>query len=398
VYRRRSGKTTPAQRNGGAILVQFSDPTIRSLKPPETGYAYVWDSTVRGFGVRLSATSGAKTFCVLIGKGRRQTIGKYGPNGLTLAEARAEARRILAEKTRGKVRPTHTAFEDARDEFLKDGENRLRPITIRLYRRHLTIHFPFGRTGVGDITPRQIVRQLNLLNNRPSEKEHAARIGRTFFKWCVGQHIIDRSPMETIPPAPTAKSRDRVLTLDELRAVYTTALRATTGFYRLVLLLIYTGCRRGETTRLQWPYIGQDTITIPGEETKNKRAHAFPIGPATQAIVARFPRVDGSPYVFPASREHVKGKPTTVMTGYSAAKRAFDKECGVTGWTLHDLRRTFSTHLADLDVLPHIVERLRNHVSGEVSEVAAIYNRSRYARPMREAIEKWEEYLANLSS
>ena len=84
------------------------------------------------------------------------------------------------------------------------------------------------------------------------------------------------------------------------------------------------------------------------------------------------------------------------MTGYSAAKHAFDKECGVSGWTLHDLRRTFSTYLADLDVLPHIVERLLNHVSGEISEVAAIYNRSRYARPMREAIEKWEGYLAAL--
>ena len=55
----------------------------------------------------------------------------------------------------------------------------------------------------------------------------------------------------------------------------------------------------------------------------------------------------------------------------------------MSGWTLHDLRRTFSTHLADLDVLPHIIERLLNHVSGEISEVAAIYNRSRYARLMR---------------
>src|SRR5207248_7891817 len=107
---------------GGAILVQFTDLTIRALKPPETGYSYVWDSSLRGFGIRLSAKSGSKTFCVLIGKGRRQTIGRYGakPPHISLAEAREAARRILAEKTLGKVRPTHTAFEEARDAFLTD--------------------------------------------------------------------------------------------------------------------------------------------------------------------------------------------------------------------------------------------------------------------------------------
>ena len=374
--------------------MQFSDLAIRALKPPAAGYAYVWDSSLPGFGLRLSAKTGAKSFCVLIAKGRRQVIGKYGPGGLSLGKARAEARRMLAEKTLGHVRPKHVAYEDAREDFLKDCGSRLRPISVRLYQRHLTIHYPFGRSGVGDITPQRIIRQLRLLNDRPSEKEHATRIGRTFFKWCVGQRLIERSPMETLPTPAVGKSRERVLSVDELRAVYRTALKATSGFHRLVLLLILTGCRRGETTRLQWAYIGRDVIAIPGEETKNGRAHAVPIGPATQALLAQFPRIDESPYVFPAARTHVKGKSTTVMTGYSAAKRAFDKECGVTGWTLHDLRRTFSTYLADLDVLPHIVERLLNHVSGEISEVAAIYNRSRYARPMREAIEKWEGYLA----
>jgi hypothetical protein len=148
--------------NGGAILVQFTDLTIRTLKPPASGYAYVWDSALHGFGIRLSANSGSKTFCVLIGKGRRQTIGRYGarPPDITLADAREAARRILAEKTLGKVRPTHTAFDDARDAFLKDCETRLRPITVRLYRRYLTSHFPYGRKSVGDIEPREIVRRL----------------------------------------------------------------------------------------------------------------------------------------------------------------------------------------------------------------------------------------------
>src|SRR5882672_286192 len=125
--------------DGGAILVQFTDSAIRAAKAPAAGHAYVWDHSLRGFGLRISA-KGTKTFCVLIGGGRRQTIGRYGPKpqGLTLGEARDAAKHILAEKTLGKVRPTHTAFEDARDTFLEDCETRLRAITVRLYRRYLT--------------------------------------------------------------------------------------------------------------------------------------------------------------------------------------------------------------------------------------------------------------------
>jgi integrase len=377
-------------------LVQFTDLAIRALKPPATGYAYVWDSALRGFGVRLSANSGSKTFCVLIGKGRRQTIGKYGPRppDITLADAREAARRILAEKTLGKVRPTHTAFDDALDAFLKDCETRLRPITVRLYRRYLTSYFPFGRKSVGDIEPREIVRRLNPL--KPSEKEHAHRTGRTFFRWCVGQHILDRSPMETIARPPLGQPRERVLSDEELKAVYSTARKAQNAFPRLICLLIHTGCRRGELTQLQWAHIGPDVIALPGEITKNRRNHTFPIGPRTQSLIATFPRIADNPYVFPAARETFKGIATTVMTGYSEAKRDFDKACGVTGWTLHDLRRTFSTGLASLGVAPHIIERLINHTTGVISGVSATYNRFAYMPEMREAVGKWEAHLAAL--
>ena len=83
---------------------------------------------------------------------------------------------------------------------------------------------------------------------------------------------------------------------------------------------------------------------------------------------------------------------------------AFDAECGVTGWTLHDIRRTFGTGLARLKVPPHIVERLLNHKLGSignqtdsvVSAVAEIYNRHLYMDEMREALVKWEAFLASL--
>lgn len=373
--------------------MQFTDLSIRALKPPETGYAYVWDSTLRGFGIRLSAKTGSKTFCVLIGNGRRQTIGKYGPKpNLSLADARDRAKTILAEKTLGKVRPTFHAYEDARDQFLQECETRLRPLTVKLYRRHLTVHFPFARKSVGDITPREIVTRLNRLNDRPSEKEHAYRILRTFMAWCVSQHLIEDSPMGKLAKPPMGAARERVLTEEELRAVYKAATGGHTGFHRLVSLLIHTGGRRGEITALTWADIGSDAITIRAEISKSKKSRRIPLGPRTKAMIERFPKM--GEYVFPASRE---SKPTTtVMTGYSAAKRAFDKECGVAGWTLHDLRRVFAVGLLkQANCRQETVEVLLGHV-GSRAGIVGVYQVHDWAEEARAAMEKWEAYLASL--
>ena len=366
--------------------MQFTDLAMRNAKSPEAGHAYLWDSALRGLGLRISS-KGTKTFCVLIGGGRRQSIGHYPL--ISLSDARTEARRILAEKTLGKVRPTHTAFEDARDAFLKDCATRLRPLSLKLYRRQLTQHYPFGRASIGDIGPREILRHLNPLS--PGEKEHAHRIGRTFFRWCIGQHILDASPMDRMTKPAVGKARERVLSEDELKAVYQAALGLASGFHRLVCLLIHTGGRRGEITALRWQNIGQEAITLPAETTKGGRTRTIPIGPATKAVLDRFPKM--GEYVFPAARQVHDN--TTVMTGYSAAKRAFDQECGVTSWTLHDLRRTYATGLQRLGVRLEVIETLLGHV-GSRAGIVGVYQRYGYEPEMRDAVAKWEGYLQSL--
>jgi len=373
--------------------VTLNDAAIRAAKP----FTTIWDSKLRGFG--LSTGKVKKSFIVLVGSGRRHTIGAYPL--CSLAEARALARTMLAEKTLGRVRPKFTAFEDAREAFLKDCETRerpLSPLTIKVYRGHLTRHYPFGRSSVGDISPRDITRNLNLLNDRPSEKEHAARVGRTFFKWCVGEHLIEHSPMDKVKRPANQPSRERTLSEDELAKVYRTALASSSTFHRLVLAIIHTGGRRTETARLEWPYIGE-TVIFRADTTKGKRDHVLPVGPKAQKIFASFPRIDDSPYVFPASREHVRGTPTSFMTGYSVSKRHFDAECGVSGWTLHDLRRTMVSLMCDnLDIAPHIADRIIAHKGNQPSGAAAIYNRAKYLRQMHEALVAWEDYLERLLS
>jgi integrase len=374
-------------------MTALTDAAIRAAKPNTT----LWDVSIKGFGVR--AGKARKTFVVLIDSGRRQAIGPYGPAGLTLSEARTEARRILAEKTLGRVRPKHVAFDDAKDDFLKDCEARLRPLTVKIYRHHLRRHYPFGRTGIADITPRQIVKQLNTINDRPSEKEHAHRIGRTFFKWCAHQHLIERSPMENMAPPPVGASRDRVLTEQELAAVYQTAWTGESSFHRLVCFLLLLGLRRTEAANLRWQWFNESTqmLTIPGEYTKNKRTLIIPYGSAVSTLLEKTPRFSET-YLFPAAREQIKGKPATIMTGFSKPKANFDSECGVRNWVLHDCRRVVAVGLQKLGTRLEVIECLLNHVSGSRAGIVGVYQRYDYQPELRTAVQKWQEQLHALLS
>ena len=374
-------------------IVSLTDLTVRNLKSPQKGQVTYWDKGLKGFGVRVSQ-GGTKTWVVMYGPDRKRvSIGRYDVVGL--ADARAEAKILLAEYTLHKVRPTSMAFDDAKEEYLDICDRKNRPRTTRDYERFLDTYYKYGRRNIADITSREIVLKLNKLNDRPSEKYHAYAVGRSFFRWCVGQSIIERSPMANIPVPTTQQSRARVLTEDEIRAVINSAITCSSPFHRIVALLVCTGQRRGEIASLQWDWIKDGVIEFPPSATKNKRAHAIPYGPVVEHVVDGTPRFDQCKYVFPAAR-HVSDK-TTVFNGWSKAKASFDKECGISDWTLHDLRRTYSSNMARLGVSQVVVEKLLNHVSqGTQSPIAQVYNRYSYISEMRDAVLQWEKYLVNL--
>jgi len=374
----------------------LTDTAIRGAQPPPTGTTTIWDASLKGFGIRLSS-GGAKSFIVLIASGRRQTIGRYPI--LSLSEARAEARRLLANKTLGKIRPLHVAFDDAKAAFLAERSKTLRPRTLADYTRLLARHYPYGRSSVGSIIPRMILSQLSKLP--PAEKHHAFSAGRAFFRYCVAQHHVDRSPMADMEPPASSAPRQRVLTDRELGAVYKTARGGQTTFHSIIALCILTGQRRGELGRLERSWAADGKITIPAHVTKNKRLHAFPIGPAATSVLEAAPYLSDT-YFFPAARDRVKGKPATVFNGWGKPKAAFDRELAEQGyqvapWHIHDLRRCVSTGMAALRVPQVVVEKLLNHVSGgSLSQIAQVYNVHTYFDEMRDAVAKWEGYLQSL--
>lgn len=374
--------------------MHFTNQSIRNFAAPPNGTQTYWDSTTRGFGLRVSA-QGTKTFMVLIGSGRRQSLGRYPQVKLT--DARTAAKQILAEKQLGKIKPTHTAFADAVTDYLAEAETKNKPRTVSDYRRILSRHFDFGRRSIADITPHDISKVLSGLKRTPSERHHAYAGGRAFFRWAFRSNLIHANPFERLQIHSPKPRRERTLSPQELAKVLDLAQDMRIPFHAILSLLALTGQRRGEIAALEWDWIDEAarTITLPAPVTKNGREHIFPIGNRSLSVLSNIPRKAG-PYLFPAARDRYTDRPATVFNGWGKPKATFDDLLQIPPWTLHDLRRTFRTAWAELGIPIEVAERYINHVSGVHSGVQAIYNRHSYLPEMRIAVEKWECYLENI--
>jgi integrase len=356
---------------------KLTEITLRNLPIPEIGQVMYQDegSPLR---VRISQ-GGAKTFVVSLGRGRRYTIGRFGE--VSLSDAREAARRLRAEKTLGRILPASKRLAEARSEYLSTVD--IRANTRLYYERNLK-----RLTGpkLSDITPREINRILDALNR--SSRNQTLATYRTFFKWCIRRRYLDTSPCELMTIGKST-SRARVLSDDELRSVWEAAGSIGAHFGTIVRLLLLTGQRRGEIAALRVNFFQNDVCTLPETLTKNGREHAFPIGPLATQLLSQYlaKRVNGS-LLFPA-----RGTTDRPFNGWSKGKTALDELCGVTNWTLHDLRRTFRTTHARIGTPPHIAERLINHVSS-TSEVQKIYDRYNYMHQMKLAIEQYEIHVS----
>jgi integrase len=187
-----------------------------------------------------------------------------------------------------------------------------------------------------------------------------------------------------------ARSRDRVLTDLEIAAIWRAC--GDDDYGRIVRLLILTGQRRDEVGGMARSEI--DLLarkwTIPGERTKNGRTHEVPLSNEAIAILEAGIAAAGE-------RELLFGeRPTTPFSGWSKAKARLDRRVEAAPWTLHDLRRTTATRMAELGVLPHIIEAALNHVSGHRAGVAGIYNRASYTAEIARALDAWAGLVARI--
>jgi integrase len=358
--------------------VRLTDFTVKNLPHPERGQVTVWDDG-SPLGVRTSQ-GGTKTFVVILGSGRRHTIGTYGI--VTLSQARAAAIRLRAQKTLGRIFPASVSLSTARQEYLEQID--VRDSTRAYYVRNLS---RLKAAKLSDITALDINRALSGLNKTSANQALASL--RAFFKWCVRppQSYLAHSPLEGLKVS-NSKRRTRVLQDEELRKVWKAAGEQAYPYGIIVQLLILTGQRRGEIANLRRSWINERdaTITLPDWATKNGKQHKFPYGNMVAALFDTIPRSNTTDLLFPsrASDDHP-------LSGWSKYKR--EMADGVAGWRLHDLRRTFRTTHAALGTPPHIGERLINHIAAITTDVEQIYDVYTYMPEMRRAVGAYEAHL-----
>jgi integrase len=227
----------------------------------------------------------------------------------------------------------------------------------------------------------------------PTESRARAMFGclSKLFGRLLQQRRIDTNPCASVHRPEAGQARDRVLTRDEIARFWTATDKVGEPFAAALKLLLITGARLNEISRMTAAELNDDGIwSIPGTRTKNHKPHIVPLPPLARDILASLPRIEGG-WVFTTTGN-------TPVSGWSKIKTRLDGLMGVPAWRLHDLRRTAATTMAEIGVAPHIVEAVLNHISGAKASVAGTYNRAAYAAEKQAALERWAAHIESLVS
>jgi integrase len=365
----------------------------------------VFDEALPGFGLRIRS-GGKRTWIAqyrLGSKQRRVTVGTA--DTLDADEARKRARRTLSkvhlgadpqlEKAEARAQAAVT-FGSVVDSYLKRyAATRLKPGTLTDVERYLRRHWgPLSSLPVGKITRADVAARLACIaeqNGRFAANRARAALG-SLYAWAIAEGLTDANPVVGTRKAVDEIARDRVLTDEELRLIWRHA--GEGDFGAIIRLLILTGQRREEVAAVAWEELDLEGATwrISGERTKNARAHEVMLSQPALEILGARSRCDERTLVF-----GLRGP----FSGWSKAKASLDARMSTelaapASWRLHDIRRTVATRLADLGVLPHVVEAVLNHASGHNAGVAGVYNRSSYAAERSAALTLWASHVMAL--
>jgi integrase len=327
---------------------------VSRMKAPAQGRLDLWDVTLPGFGLRVSQR-GVRSWVLMVrvaGKQQRVTLGRYP--AMNLAEARAAARQAIHDAARGEGRFSRkgapVTVAEAVEEFVKRyikpnrRERSGREAAAQL-RRELAVHC--GDRLIADIGRRDVLQAIDRVTDRGATiaaNRLLANLGR-FFGWALERGLIDATPVTSIKAPARERSRDRVLEAEEIEAIWCASGQLGWPFGPIVRLLMVTLQRRDEVARMAWPDIDFEKRlwTLPRELTKADRVHEVPLSPLAMEVIEVVPRT-GDVLTFPSTRMRSQNP----VSGFSRAKARLDKLSRVTGWRVHDLRRTGASGIARL--------------------------------------------------
>jgi integrase len=399
---------------------KLTDLFVAKVAPPTKGRMEYFDTTFPALALRVT-DNGHKSWSLFYrthGRLRRFTIGPYP--AFDPSAARKAASTALhkvqdggdpSEEKRARrnaPKPTADDFASVAREYLERQVKRnTAASTYRETARILEqdVIPVWGKRSVRSIERRDVTALVDDKVATGAEVQAnriLARL-RTLFGWAVEKDRVASNPCDGLKPPTKEKARDRVLAEEEIRIFWHAADELDWPFGPLFKLLLLTAQRRDEVASMEWSEIDLETgiWTIPRHKAKNDNGHEVQLSAAALAIIRDLPRVDG-PYLFSTN-----GK--TPVSGFSRAKERLDAsmravlnevsaEAQLDPWILHDLRRTATTGMAALRVLPHVVDRILNHTSGTIRGVARVYNRFEYSDERKAGLEAWGRKVGSITS
>jgi integrase len=384
------------------IDVKMSKLTVQSVKaldPPSEGQTFLWDTELRGFGVRV-IPSGLKTFVLQYrngeGRSRRLILGRFGV--VTVEQARNKAKIKLGAIANGEdpaesgPRETITVAEVC-EWYLAEAETgrilgrRNRPIkssTLAMDRCRIETHIKplIGQRQIRALKLADIAgMQADIASGKTAKPRGKGRGGATTGGTGVAARTVSTlqsllahakllNVIGTNPAVGVRKlsgnRKERRLSVAEIRRLGEAMRRAERGGERpvalaIVRLLILTGFRISEAQGLQRHWLHSDGGFVHFPDTKSD-GQVRVIGPSALKLVASQPVRENSPYVFPADAGE---------GDYTAAKGCLARLCAaanIADVTPHTLRHTFGSVAGDLCFSELTIAALLGHAARGVTQ------------------------------
>jgi integrase len=394
---------------------------VNNLKAPRKGRREVFDADPPQLCLRVTS-KGAKSFAIRLrvkGQGKhirctRPIVGRI--NGGELTAAREWARDCLKkaklgidpnaevrQQMREQRRQASNTFRAIAEEFISDymeakglkstAETR-RILSKYVYPFHSELLIStFGDTPIADVRKddvRALLKQVEG-NHGPYMRNRTLAAVRRVFNWAMEE-------MDAVTATPISRhmareetSRTKTLEDQEIKTILTASDALGWPYGRFYRLLFLTGQRRGETARMKWDDVDLEKgeWIIPASETKNGAEHLVPLSDMAAALLASVPRPaePRGPHIFTTTDGEIP------INGFTVAKKRLDRASDITGWRVHDIRRTVRTRMAKIKIPDSIAERVLNHLPGGIERVYNIYD---YADEKRDALEQWAKFLRKI--
>ncbi len=368
MYLDRYARGTPLRR-------LLTDRFCAAAKPREgeaqTDY---FDTDCAGLALRVSSRRKSWTFHYSLAGRKRLTFGAYPLLSLSAARTKAdEARAAIAAGSDPRSIASETLTSVCAEYMRREG-GLLRSADWRqgVLARH--VYPTLGNRPIAEIRRSEIVRLLDHIADESGAPMADKTLGivRKVMNWYAARSDDFRSPivrgMARTRMSETA--RDRTLSDDEIRAIWSASGGVFGNFVRFLLL---TAARRTEAARMTWTEVAGSDWTLPASRNKTGVDLVRPLSASALALLP-----SGEGFVWSTNGG------ATAIAGFTLFKRQLDAASGVSEWRLHDLRRTARSLMSRAGIPTDHAERCLGHVIGGVR---GVYDRHEYHAEKRQAYE-----------